>query len=148
MIIHLPCDSCLVGFSSIHTFFQLYCGNVPRDFSLLWKSPVLCKWRYFYLYKKYSILTFQIFKMKPKWPVFKIVACNVYLNTHKTDDAGRVMKVILILFGLCIALLIKKETIRMELGNQSKFVKLWTVMENCCDEMEGKGRVYLQPTSL
>lgn len=59
------------------------------------------------------------------------------------------MKDISILFGLCIALLIKKETIRMELGNQSnqsKFVKLWTVMENCCGEIESKGRVHLQPT--
>lgn len=53
------------------------------------------------------------------------------------------MKDILILFGLCIALLIKKETIRMELGNQSKFVKLGAVMENCCGEMESKGRGYL-----
>lgn len=86
--------------------------------------------------------------MKPKWPVFKIVACNIYLNTHKIDDGRKVMKVISILFGLCIALLIKKETIRMELGNQSKFVKLRTVMENCCDKMESKGRVCLQPTSL
>lgn len=57
------------------------------------------------------------------------------------------MKDTLILFGLCIALSVKKETIRMELGNQSKFVKPWTVMENCCGEMESKGRVYLQPTS-
>lgn len=65
--------------------------------------------------------------MKLKWPVFKVVACNIYLNTNKVNYAGRVMKDISILFGLCIALLIKKETIRMELGNQSnqsKFVKL------------------------
>lgn len=45
-----------------------------------------------------------------------------------------------ILFGLCIALLIKKETMRVELGNQSKFV-----MENCCGEVESEGRVYFQP---
>lgn len=62
--------------------------------------------------------------MKLKWPVFKVVACNIYLKPHKVNDAGKVMKDISILFGLCIALLIKKETIRMELGNQSKFVKL------------------------
>lgn len=58
------------------------------------------------------------------------------------------MKDISILFGLCIALLIKKETIRMELGNQSKFAKLSAVMESCCGEMESKGRVYLKPTRL
>lgn len=34
--------------------------------------------------------------MKPKWPVFKVVACNTHLNTHKVNDAGRVMKDILI----------------------------------------------------
>lgn len=85
--------------------------------------------------------------MKLKWPVFKVVACNIYLNTRKANDAGKLMKDISILFGLCIALLIKKETIRMELGNQSKFMKLWTVMENCCGEMERKGRGYLKPTS-
>lgn len=50
------------------------------------------------------------------------------------------MKDISILFGLCIAFVIKKETIRMELGNQSKFVKHGAVMENCCGEMESKGR--------
>lgn len=55
------------------------------------------------------------------------------------------MKNISILFGPCIALLIKKETIRMELGNQSKFEELWAVMENCYGEMESKGRGYLQP---
>lgn len=84
-------------------------------------------------------------KMKLKWPVFKIVACNINLNIQ--NYARKAMKDILILFGLCIALLIKKETIRVELGNQSKFVKIGAVMENGCGEMESKGRVYLKPTS-